>query len=471
MENQIFLDNITTGAVMSLQKNHVITLTITGITHDGDGIGRSSCGMAVFVPMSAVGDELQVRIVKVLSNRAYGIIESIIIPSPDRCEPGCEAYRKCGGCSLRHITPVAEMRVKNGFVRENLERIGGISPELEPPIDSPKYSRYRNKAAYPVRNVGGRVVCGFYARRSHRLVEVGDCPLQPAFFADITACVCGFCEEFAVPPYDEQSHSGLLRHIVIRHAQTSGQVMVSLVINGKTIPHADILTARLREACPNLTTLVPERNTRKTNVIGGDKQTPLFGGGFITDKLCGVELEISPGSFYQINYDVAKALYGKALEYAEPKDSDVLLDLYCGTGAIGLSMAHAVREVIGVESVPEAVKDAGRNAERNGIKNARFICADSAKAAQNPAVEGTRPDIIVIDPPRAGADTDTLNAICGMKPGRIIYISCNSATQARDCAFLRERGYVAVRGCAANMFPRTSHVESILLLIPTENRI
>ncbi|MCL2069198.1 MAG: 23S rRNA (uracil(1939)-C(5))-methyltransferase RlmD [Oscillospiraceae bacterium] len=450
---------------MNLKKNQIVLLDITGMSHEGDGIGRHRDGMAVFVPMSAPGDRLSVRIAKVLSNRAYGIIEEIIAPSPDRCENLCEAYRTCGGCSLRHITPEAEMRIKNGLVQDNLGRIGKIEIGLEEPIDS-RCGRYRNKASYPVQNIGGRVTCGMYARRSHRLVKIRDCLLQPALFADITACVCDFCNEFSIPAYDEETHTGLLRHIVIRHAEKTDQTMVSLVINGKSIPHIDILAQRLR-----VTTLILDHNTRKTNVIGGQKQTVICGGGYIVDKLGGIEIEISPGSFYQVNRGAAELLYAKALEYAAPEKSDTLLDLYCGTGAVGLSMAHAVKEVIGVEIIPQAVRDAGRNAERNNIENARFICADAGGAALKLAEEGIRPDIVVLDPPRAGIDAQTVKAVCSMAPGRIVYISCNSATQARDCAVLCGRGYTVTRGCAVNLFPRTAHAESVLLLTKTSRDI
>jgi len=434
---------------MALQKNQIISLNITGMSHEGEGVGRSACGMAVFVPMSAPGDELCARIVKVLSNRAYGIIQEIVRPSCDRREDSCEVYRTCGGCNLRHITPEAEMRIKNESVRENFERIGGISLEFDPPIDSPRYDRYRNKAAYPVREVDGKVTCGLFARRSHRIVQVRDCLLSPAFFADITDCVCSFCNEFGIPAYDEENHTGLMRHIVIRHAEKTGQVMVCLVINGQTLPHADILAERLKA-----TTLVLDHNTRKTNVIGGQKQTVLFGEGYIVDEICGMEIEISPGSFYQINRDVAELIYRRALEYAAPEPGDILLDLYCGTGAIGLSMAHAAREVIGIEINAQAVRDAGRNAVRNGINNINFTCADASE------MQGA--DIVIVDPPRAGMDAKTIENLCSMAPDKIVYISCNSATQARDCALLT--GYTVTRGCAANLFPRTSHVESVVLL-------
>ena len=449
---------------MSLQKNQIIPLRITSMSHAGEGIGRSACGMAVFVPMSAEGDILSVRIVKVLSNRAYGIIDAIESPSPQRIENDCPAYRTCGGCSLRHISHEAEMRIKESFVRENIRRIGKAEITLEPPIDCARYARYRNKAAYPVRNVSGRAVSGLFAPRSHRLAEVRDCLLQPAFFADITACICNFCNELGIAAYDEEKHMGILRHIVIRYAERTGQVMVSAVINANKLPHSDVLLQRLRAVCPNLTTFLLDHNTRRTNVIGGQKQTVLFGDGFIADEICGIKVELSAGSFYQVNRDVAELLYRQALDYAAPAKDDILLDLYCGTGTIGLSMAHAVREVIGVEISQQAVRDAKRNAQRNKIENARFLCADAGEAAKTLAGEGVRPDIVIMDPPRAGADEAARAAICEMNPGRIVYISCNPATLARDIAYLGERGYRPIRGRTANLFARTSHVESVILL-------
>jgi len=457
--------------VMNLQKNQVIPLEITSMSHMGEGVGRSECGIVVFVPMSAVGDFLQVRVVKVLSNRAYGIIESIDTPSPDRAENDCPVYRICGGCSMRHISPAAELRVKEGFVRESLKRIGGFSLELEPAIDSPCYERCRNKASYPVRNVNvnvnvnGKVTSGLYARRSHRLVEVSDCLLQPAFFADITACVCSFCDEFGVSAYDEENHSGVLRHIVIRVAEKTGQVMVCLVINAAKLPHAEILTGRLCSVCPEIKTIVVDYNTQKTNVITGGRQSVIFGGGAIEDEICGIKVELSAGSFYQVNRDVAEMMYNTALEYAAPKKSDILLDMYCGTGTIGLSMAHAVKEVIGIEISQRAVRDARKTAQRSNIENVRFICADAAEAVGMLAHENTRPDIIIIDPPRAGTDKAVLTNIGNMAPAKIVYISCNPATLARDVAYLAEYGYTPTKGRAANMFARTSHVESVVLLV------
>ena len=446
-----------------MKKNDIIQISISSMSHDGEGIGRYE-GLVVFVPMAAVGDELLVRIVRPLSNRAYGIIEEVLKPSENRIENSCRHYKACGGCSLRHISPAAELEMKAAMVRENMRRIGGVEIDWEPPIDAPCHERYRNKAALPVGKYGGKIVSGFFAKRSHRLIPLDDCLLQPAFFKDITECVCCFCEEYNIAHYDENSHKGIMRHVVIRHAAKTGEVMVVLVVKGKKLPYSAELAARLKKACPQIKTLVLDHNSAKTNVIGGSRQTVIFGDGSITDEICGVRVRISPGSFYQVNRDAAELLYNQALEYAAPKHGDVLLDLYCGTGTIGLSMAKHVRELIGVELVASAVEDAERNAAENGIETARFLCMDAGEAAKALQQEETRPDIVVMDPPRKGVDVETIEHVCSMQPRRIVYISCNSATLARDCALLAEKGYCVVKGRAVNLFARTSHVEAVVAL-------
>ena len=449
-----------------MKKNDVIQISITAMSHEGEGIGRHE-GMAVFVPMSAIGDELRVKIVRTLSNRAYGIIEEILKPAEARIENDCPHYRVCGGCDLRHITTESELEIKANMSVENMRRIGGIELEWEAPIDSPQHSRYRNKAALPVGLRDRKIVSGFFAKRSHRLIAMEDCLLQPEFFGDITRCVCEFCEQYNIAPYDEQAHKGVLRHIVIRHAAKTGEVMVSLVVKGKKLPYSAELVEKLLGVCPAIKTIVLDFNNAKTNVIGGTKQTVLYGTGSITDELCGVHLGISTGSFYQINRDAAELLYKQALEYAAPQPDDVLLDLYCGTGSIGLSMAGHVKELIGVEIVPAAVEDAERNAAENGI-SARFLCMDAGKAAEVLHREGLKPDIVLLDPPRRGIDAETVEHVSAMQPQRIVYISCNSATLARDCAMLLEKGYEVKRGRVVNLFARTSHVETVVLLEKSE---
>lgn len=450
----------------SLKKNQIVRLKITGISNEGNGVGRFD-GIAIFVPMTATGDEIDAKIVKVRGNHAFAIIESIVTPSDNRAENDCEAYRRCGGCSLRHIGYAHELEVKANWLYENLRRIGGVDLDgvsLDEPLASPDAARYRNKAQYPVRLVNGKICAGFFAKRSHELVSSADCALQPVFFSDIVRIVVDFMEKNTLDPYDEETGCGLVRHIFIRYAEASDEAMLCLVLNAAALPHVDKLSDMLKDRCPKVKTFVINENRKKTNIIFGGKTTVVFGSGYITDVLCGVKVRLSAMSFYQVNRRAAEQLYRVALEYAAPRKTDVLLDLYCGTGTIGLSMAHAVQEVIGVEVVPAAIEDAKENATQNKIKNARFICADAALAAEKLRAEGIKPGIVILDPPRKGADEKLPSIIAGLSPEKLVYISCNSATLARDISRLTPLGYKLTRARAVDMFPRTAHVECVALL-------
>ena len=448
-----------------LQKNQIVRLAITDLTHEGNGVGHAD-GLAVFVPRTAPGDEIEVKIVQVRGSYAYGILQQLIVPSPQRAENDCPVFSRCGGCALRHLSYEAELAAKEEWVKSNLRRIGKIELDWEPILPSPQISRYRNKAQYPIRRVNGKVQAGFFAPRSHRLVPVKDCLLQPEHFSAICREVCTFAEEKNIPPYDEENNSGLLRHLILRWGETSGQTLVCLVVNGDSLPHVEELVQRLEPLCPGEMTLCLSENTRRDNVILGKSVRAVTGPGRITDKLGGVELGLSPYSFYQVNRGAAELLYGVTREYAGLKESSpqLLLDLYCGVGAIGLSMASGARRVIGVESLASAVEDAKENAARNGIGNIEFLCADAAMAAAHLQQEGLSPQVVVVDPPRKGVEEAALRSIAAMGPQRIVYVSCNSATLARDCQILTECGYRAVRGRAVDLFPRTAHVECVILM-------
>ena len=446
-----------------LKKNMYIPLEIEAISHDGNGIGRHD-GMAVFVPKTAIGDRIRTKVVKVHSRHAFAIMDELLEASPQREENKCPVYSRCGGCSLRHIGYEHEVTVKSAGVAENLARIGGVQIAMEPPAPSSREARYRNKAQYPVRSVNGEICTGFFAPRSHTLIPVRDCLLQPAFFADITDTVIDFLREFAIEPYEEETHSGLVRHIYIRYAEETGQVMLCLILNGKELPHSHEFIERMRTACAKITTIVLNSNCARTNVIFGESSKTLYGPGYIVDILCGIRVEISAQSFYQVNRAAAQELYRQALAWIKPGAQDILLDLYCGTGTIGLSMANAVGQVIGVEVVPQAVDDARRNAQQNEITNARFLCADASGAVQVLQEEGIKPDIIVLDPPRKGVDEQVLESIGAFAPRKLLYISCNSATLARDCKVLQSMGYMVQRARAFDFFPRTAHVETVCSL-------
>lgn len=447
-----------------LKKNDVIPLEIQSITGEGSGVGRYE-GMAVFVPGSAPGDRLTVQIVKALSSYCYGIIREIVQPGPGRIEPACPVCYRCGGCSLQHLSYPAELAEKERWVADALSRIGGVSLPVRPIIPSPLCSGYRNKAQYPIGAGKHGACCGFYAPRSHTLVPFDRCLLQPPFFGDIAQAVCRYIDQSGEEPYDEKSGTGLFRHLYLRWGEVTGQVMVCLVINGERIPQPQLLVSTVLAACPGVTSILVNTNRKNTNVILGEETRVLFGATSIRDVLAGVEVEISPLSFYQVNRQGAELLYRQAAELADLGPDDILLDLYCGAGTIGLSMARRVKELIGVEVVESAVRDAKKNAERNGIRNARFLCADAGTAAVQLEAEGLRPSVVVMDPPRKGCDTATLAAVARMGPERVVMVSCNPATMARDLKMLEGMGYRAREARPMDMFPRTAHVECVALIV------
>ncbi len=447
-----------------LKKNDLIPLEIQAVTSEGNGVGRYE-GIAVFVPGSAPGDRLTVRVVKVLSSYCYGIVQEILSPGPGRIQPACPVCRRCGGCSLQHLSYEEEVQIKGRWIRDALERIGGLNLPLEKMLPSPRAEHYRNKAQYPIGKGPEGAFCGFYASRSHTIVPCGgDCLLQPPFFGEIARAVCRYIDESGQEPYDEVTHRGLFRHLYLRWGEATGQVMVCLVVNGSSIPRPRLLVSRVLAACPNVTSILVNTNTKRTNVILGSETRALLGEPFIRDVLAGVEVEISPLSFYQVNHQGAELLYRQAAELAALKPGEVLLDLYCGAGTIGLSMARSARELIGVEIVESAVEDARKNAARSGIGNARFLCGDAGTAAARLEAEGLRPGVIVLDPPRKGCDTATLSAAVGMAPERMVMVSCNPATLARDLRWLQQNGYAVRTVRGVDMFPRTAHVETIVLL-------
>ena len=443
-----------------MQKNDIIRLEITALTSEGSGIGRHD-GMAVFVPYTAVGDTISCRIVKVLKSYAYGRCEEVITPSPDRVENDCPAYPRCGGCVLRHISYRAELIAKEGFVRDAFERIGGLSPEFLPIRGSDSSEGYRNKLQMPfARNADGTAICGFFSERSHNVISVERCLLQPEIFAEIEQFVLEQVRRMHLSVYDEVQHKGVLRHIYLRRGHHSGEICVCIVAR-RRIPELDRLARLITERFEQVRGVVLNINKERTNVILGEEELTLRGTAEIHDTMCGNDIVISPKSFYQVNTPAAEALYAQAAEFACPEGKTVL-DLYCGAGTIGLSMAARSKKIIGAEIIPEAVENARANALRNCCQNAEFICADAGEAAARLAAAGTRPDVIVLDPPRKGCDERTLRACAEMSPERIVMISCNASTAARDCKRLAELGYTAEKVRAFDLFPRTAHVECVV---------
>lgn len=445
-----------------MKKNDEIILNITDMTAEGSGVGKHG-GMAVFVPLTALGDTVRVKVLKVKKSYAYGKAEETITPSSDRIEPDCPVFSRCGGCTYRHIKYAAECKIKSDRVYEAVKRIGGIDMQPQRIIADPNLTnRYRNKAQYPVSSEGS---LGFYAFHSHRIIPCRNCLLQPEVFAVISEETEKWINTFNISVYSETAHSGLLRHVYIRIAEKTGEIMLTLVINGDNIPHIEALTSVLKNKLGNsLKSVQLNINKEKTNVILGRECRLIYGEPYITDILCGMKIRLSPLSFYQVNRAAAERLYEKAAEYAAP-DGKKILDLYCGAGTIGLSMAKRAESVTGVEIVPEAIEDAKKNALINNIDNIRFICADAADAAARLSQENFSVDTVIVDPPRKGCSEELLNIIADkFAPKSVVYVSCDPATLARDIKSLTLLGYELTEYTPVDLFPRTAHVESVCLL-------
>ena len=453
---------------MPLQKNQVLTLQVERLSSDGSGVAHSPEGETVFIPGAAPGDEARVRIVKDCKRYAFGILDEVLTPSPDRIPVDCAVAGPCGGCSLRHLDYAAELRAKQENVADAFARIGGLDVPVLPIVGSPEIDRYRNKVQFPVgTDKAGRPCIGFYAGRTHRIVPCPDCRLQPGVLNEIGNTLCAFFAEKGIHPYNEETGKGLVRHIFLRRGAHSGQIMVCLVCTRAKLPSANELCTRLKEAFPDIVTILLNVNAKNTNVILGSETHTLYGQGYIEDTLCGVPVQLGPLSFYQVNTLAAEQLYGIAAEYAQLTPDDLLLDLYCGMGTIGLSMADHCRELVGVEIVPEAIESAKANAARMGTAvsaKSRFFCADAGQAAAQLAADGLHPDVVMLDPPRKGCDEATLSAVVRMAPRRVVYVSCNPATAARDAAWLEQNGYHAEKVQPVDLFPRTKHVETVCLL-------
>ena len=448
-----------------LKKNEIYTAEIIDYTTEGSGVCKIE-GITVFVPSSAVGDTAEVKILKTAKAYAFGKIERLITPSENRICPDCDVYQKCGGCSFRHISYSSELRFKQKRVYDALTRIGGVSGELIGEIiGSDRSDNYRNKAQLPVtKDKDGHICTGFFAPRSHRVIPNEDCRLQAGIFSAAEKVFIEWAEKYKIAPYDEINHTGVLRHLYLRYAEKTQQLMVCIVINAMSMKHENELVEMLRSEIPELDTVVININTDKTNVITGKKCRTIFGRGFITDELCGLLFRISPLSFYQVNRSQAERLYNIAADLADLSSDDLLIDMYCGTGTIGLSMADRVSSLIGVEIIPQAIEDAKRNAAENNITNAEFICSDASAAAKELLQRKLKPDCVILDPPRKGCDSSLISAVSEMSPERIVYVSCDPATLARDVKRFAEYGYALKKAVPVDMFPRTPHVETVVLL-------
>ena len=445
-----------------LEKNGIYEAVVTDYTAEGQGIAHVE-GCAVFLPNAIAGERVRLRIEYPRKTWASGKILEILEKSPHRVNRECPVAKLCGGCDFWHMDYEEETRLKAERVKTCLNRLAGENLTEVPILAAPDCRGYRNKAQYPMAAKKGRAFAGFYRSGTHQVVENKSCRILPPEADAVKDAVIDYVNQYRVSVYDEASHTGLLRHIYVRRGAVSGQILVCLVCNGEKLPRAEALLERLKKI-PGFTTLVLSVNTKKGNAVLGDKFVTLFGPGYIEDTLCGLNFRLSPRSFYQVNHDQAQRLYETAISLAKITKSDTVLDLYCGVGTITLATAGAAGKVIGVEVIPQAVEDAKDNARRNGIENAEFFCGDAGQAALALEAQGVHPDVAVVDPPRKGLNADTIEALSRMAPRRIVYVSCDPATLARDVALLKERGYALRSATAADLFPRCAHVETVVLL-------
>ena len=442
-----------------LQENQVYTGVVEGYSSEGLGIVKLD-GAVVFVPQVVRGEEIDLKITKVMKTAAAGEIVKIRKASPERMKPECPYFGRCGGCDFQHMAYTEELWAKRQRVQDALQRLGGIDLEVEEILGAKDPLHYRNKSQYPV---GADGSIGFFKARSHQVVPIDRCLIQSEISDKTAQAVGQWMKRYKVPAYDERTGKGLIRHIYVR-VNKKGESLCCIVANGKQLPREAELAAYIEGAAPRTVGLVLNTNTRPGNVILGEKFRTIWGKSFLMDTLCGLEFKLSVPSFYQVNRDQAEVLYGKALEYAGLTGEETVLDLYCGTGTITLCLARQARRAIGAEIVPPAIRDAKENAERNGIENAEFFCGDAADIAAELEKEGLRPDVITVDPPRKGLAPEVIASVAGMEPRRVVYVSCDAATLGRDVKIFGELGYKAKRACAVDMFPGTRHVESVVLL-------
>ena len=460
-----------------MQKNDIAVVKITDIGVNGEGIGRVD-GYTLFIKDAVIGDTVEAKVMKAKKNYGYARLMKIIEPSKDRVTPRCEHARRCGGCQIQEMSYEKQLEFKARRVRDNLERTGGFAPELldkvmEPVVGMEEPFGYRNKAQFPFgTDRDGRPVTGFYAGRTHDIIANTDCALGVPVNKEILEIILGFMNRTGVKSYDEKSGRGLIRHVLIRYGFTTKEIMVCLVVNGTEIPHAEELVEELAKI-PGMTSISLSSNTRRTNVIMGESYEVLWGRGYITDFIGNVKYRISPLSFYQVNPVQTEKLYGLALEYADLKGGETVWDLYCGIGTISLFLAQKAEKVYGVEIVPQAIEDARENAKINGITNAEFFVGKAEQVLPGwyqehrtsmADADGARADVIVVDPPRKGCDGELLRTIVEMAPKRVVYVSCDPATLARDLKVLCGQGYEIRRVRAVDMFPETVHVETVVLL-------
>lgn len=464
-----------------MNKNDIITLKIEDMGIDGEGIGKID-GMTFFVKDAVIGDEIEARITKLKKNYGYARVEQILKSSEFRTEPKCELHRRCGGCQIQAMDYAKQLEFKENKVKNNLIRLGGFHADFvdsvtEPIVGMENPYRYRNKAQFPIgKDKDGNIIAGFYASRTHSIIPVKDCMLGVAENREILEAILSYMRECHIEPYDEKTGRGLVRHALIRYGFTTKEIMVCLVVNGRKLPAQNVLVEKL-QAIPGMTSISMNINQKDTNVILGDQTETIWGQPYITDYIhlrdCtnfeqtgkAISYHISPQSFYQVNPEQTEKLYSLALEYAGLTGKESVWDLYCGIGTISLFLAQKAKKVYGVEIVPPAIEDARRNAALNGMENVEFFVGKAEEVLPREYEKNqVYADVIVVDPPRKGCDSVCLDTIVRMQPKRVVYVSCDSATLARDVKYLDERGYAVERVRCCDMFGMSGHVETVVLM-------
>ncbi|MBA4495540.1 23S rRNA (uracil(1939)-C(5))-methyltransferase RlmD [Paenactinomyces guangxiensis] len=448
-----------------VQPGQVIEYEITGQGHSGTGVGRFK-GFTVFVPQAVPGEKVRARMTQVKKNYGQAELLQVLKPHPDRTDPLCPVFAECGGCQSQHLSYETQLRLKRQQVIASFERIGGLQHITIHPVIGMKVPwRYRNKAQIPFGQEDGRVIAGFYRPGSHQIIDMDACLIQHPENDRVVAAVKQLANELNIPAYDEQKHQGVLRHVMVRIGVQTNELMVVLVTNGDYLPHQKTLLEQLRSQFPNLKSIVQNINRKRTNVILGPDNRLLWGSPVIYDMIGSIRFSISPHSFFQVNPSQTKVLYDQVRKYAALTGTETVVDAYCGIGTIALYLAQDAKQVYGVEIVPQAIEDARYNAELNGMKHVRFEAGAAEQVMPRWLKEGIKPDVIVVDPPRKGCDPALLDAVVGMLPDRLVYVSCNPATLARDAKLLAEKGYATVEVQPVDMFPQTGHVECVAKII------
>ena len=444
-----------------VHKNKELEMEITGLTHNGAGAGKYQ-GYTLFVSGGLPGEKAKVKVVKVNKNYGFAKLIEILQPSPDRIKPLCPVYKKCGGCQLQHLSYEGQLEQKRQLVEDNINRIGKLQNVIiHPTIGMDNPWNYRNKAQVPVAEREGGLIAGFYAKGTHDIIDMEKCLIQQEQNDQLVLEIKKIAQELGFSAYDENSHTGLLRHIITRVGVNTNELMLILVTNGENLPRKDKLIKKILAKKPDLTSLIQNINSKKTNVILGEKSATLWGQDVIYDTIGDIKFAISPRSFYQVNPQQTRVLYEKALEYADLKGNENVIDAYCGIGTISLFLAKKAKHVYGVEIVPEAIEDAKSNAELNGINNVTFTVGAAEEIIPKWQNQDIKADVVVVDPPRKGLEKSLIDTIIGLKPKKVVYVSCNPSTLARDLRLLEDGGFKTIEVQPVDMFPQTTHCEAV----------